>query len=48
LGRKGAFMKRVLVIIAAVMMFLDVSALAAEELRFQVKNVSPQYVLLLK
>ena len=41
-------MKRVLVIAAAVILFLDVSALANAELKFQIKNVSPQYVLLLK
>ena len=41
-------MKRVLVVVAAVILVLDVSALANAELKFQIKNVSPQYVLLLK
>jgi hypothetical protein len=41
-------MKRVWVIIAAVILFLDVSSLAADESQFQVKDISPQAVLLLK
>ena len=41
-------MKSVLVIATAVILFWDIPASAKEELEFQVKNVSPQYVLLLK
>jgi len=41
-------MKRVLVIAVAVILFLDVWALAKEEFQFQVRNVSPQYALVLK
>jgi effector-binding domain-containing protein len=41
-------MKSALVIAAAVILFWDIPASAKEELKFQVKNVSPQYVLLLK
>jgi effector-binding domain-containing protein len=41
-------MKRALVIATAVVILFNLSALAKGELKFQVKNVSPQYVLLLK
>ena len=41
-------MKRLLVFISAVILLLDVSALAREELQIKVKNVPPQTVLLLK
>lgn len=41
-------MKRVLIVATAVILFWDIPASAKDELQFQVKNVSPQYVLLLK
>ncbi len=41
-------MKSVLVVIAAVVFLLDVSALVNAEKNFQIKNVSPQHVLFLK
>ncbi len=41
-------MKRVLFFIAAVFLSLNASTLLNAELKFQIKNVSPQYVLLLK
>jgi effector-binding domain-containing protein len=41
-------MKRVLLVITAVILLLGVSALASAELKFQIKNISPQYVLFLK
>ncbi len=41
-------MKSVLVVIAAVVLLLDVSALVNAEKNFQIKNVSPQHVLFLK
>ncbi|MEX1329727.1 MAG: GyrI-like domain-containing protein [Desulfobacterales bacterium] len=37
-----------MVIVVAVILFWDIPSSAKEELKFQVKNVSPQYVLLLK
>jgi hypothetical protein len=48
LKRKETFIKRVLLVVTAVILLLDVSALASVELKFQIKNISPQYVLFLK